>query len=249
MILALDCRLSTASSLRETIQTVSRVAFLQLDIERTAMKRTERSGLNAIDGGTHAATDHNEQGSSEHNDAEIAEIVDVIGNDSTLLHSEMTGVYDPLPPLPLMIMEDRKVKVAKRPKLDPVYPKINYNLICDRLVGTLHMPLQTPKMGKDKKDTRSTCGICAAKTTIKCSHCGVGLCIADRDGRNCWREFHTRQVLEYKQQPKADRKERSRVSSSSFSDSTVAPNNLQQELDHMNSTSSSSNGGDSSEMV
>lgn len=213
------------------------------------MKRTERSGLNAIDDGSHAGVDLNEQTSADHNDAEIAEIVDVINNDSSLLHGEMTGGYDPLPPLPLMIMDERKIKVAKRPKLEPVYPKINYNLICDRLVGTLHMPLQTPKMGKDKKDTRSTCGICAAKTTIKCSHCGVGLCIADREGRNCWREFHTRQVLEYKQQPKADRKERSRGLSSSFSDSTIALNNLQQELDLMNNSSSSNNGGDSTEMV
>ena len=163
----------------------------------------------------------------DNNDAEIAEIVDVISNDSSLLpmdimaayHDESNGSHH----------QQRKSKLAKRQKLEVVLPKLNYNLICDRLVGTLHMPLQTPKMGRDKKDTRTNCGICGAKTTIKCAHCAVGMCIADRDGRNCWREFHTRDILEYKQQPKADRKERSRHNgmSLSVSDACVLRDNLQ----------------------
>lgn len=76
-------------------------------------------------------------------------------------------------------------------------PNCNYNLITDRLIGTMHMPLQTPKIGKDKRDTRSKCGICNAKTTILCSHCLVGLCIADRGDTNCWREFHTKEFIEF----------------------------------------------------
>jgi hypothetical protein len=86
-------------------------------------------------------------------------------------------------------------------------PLSNYNLITDRLVGTLHMPLQIPKMGKEKKDTRMKCGICGAKTTIQCSHCGVGMCIADRGGMNCWKEFHTREFIEYAR-PKLSTSER-----------------------------------------
>jgi hypothetical protein len=102
------------------------------------------------------------------------------------------GEVTTLPPPP------GKVKAERRPKTyEFAVPNVNYNLISDRLIGTLHMPLQIPKMGLDKKDTRTKCGICSAKTTIKCSHCGVGMCIADRDGKNCWREFHTREVLEY----------------------------------------------------
>ena len=86
-------------------------------------------------------------------------------------------------------------------------PHSNYNLITDRLIGTLHMPLQIPKMGKEKKDTRTKCGICGAKTTIQCSHCCVGMCIADRNGMNCWKEFHTREFIEYAR-PKSSSSER-----------------------------------------
>lgn len=90
-------------------------------------------------------------------------------------------------------------------------PLSNYNLITDRLVGTLHMPLQIPKMGKEKKDTRMKCGICGAKTTIQCSHCCVGMCIADRNGMNCWKEFHTREYIDYAR-PKLTASERKDVS-------------------------------------
>ena len=107
------------------------------------------------------------------NDDEIAEIVDVINNETSLLPSGMTDVYNNLPLA--SGSESQKVRLAKRPRPDAVLPRLNYNLICERLVGTLHMPIQTPKMGRDKKDTRSTCGICGAKTTIKCSHCEVGM--------------------------------------------------------------------------
>lgn len=90
-------------------------------------------------------------------------------------------------------------------------PLSNYNLITDRLVGTLHMPLQIPKMGKEKKDTRMKCGICGAKTTIQCSHCCVGMCIADRNGMNCWKEFHTREYIDYAR-PKLTALERKDIS-------------------------------------
>lgn len=210
------------------------------------MKR-ERSDSITADGDLISGVDLNEQSATESNDAEIAEIVDVISNDS-LLSGEISLGFDPLPLTLLPIIEDRKIKHAKRPKPDHVLPKINYNLICDRLVGTLHMPLQTPKMGKDRKDTRSTCGICGSKTTIKCSHCGVGMCIADRDGRNCWREFHTRQVLEFKQQPKTERKEKARAISSSFPEPLLLLNNHHQEL-HILNNSSSGGQGDSDGMV
>lgn len=213
------------------------------------MKRTERSDSINVDGRSPEANEQREQSVAEKNDAEIAEIVDVISNDSSLLPTEMSGSYGILPLCPLSYGEDQKVNHAKRPKINLLLPKLNYNLICDRLVGTLHMPIQTPKMGRDRKDTRSTCGICGAKTTIKCSHCGVGMCIIDRDGRNCWREFHTRQVLEYKQQPKAEKKDRNRGMSSSFSDSSLVLNDLQQDL-HMHNGSSSSNvNGDSNGMI
>lgn len=107
------------------------------------------------------------------------------------------GILEGIIPIPLenMIQKERSSK-RKKPH-QTIIPNVNHNSITDRLVGTLHMPLQIPKIGKDKKDTRVKCGICSAKTTIRCSHCNVGMCIADRDGRNCWREFHTREVLEY----------------------------------------------------
>ena len=111
-------------------------------------------------------------------DDEIAEIVDVINNDSSLLPSGIADAYNNVSRT--SHSESQKIKLAKRPRPDVVLPKQNYNLICERLVGTLHMPIQTPKMGRDKKDTRTTCGICGAKTTIKCSHCGVGMnCLAE----------------------------------------------------------------------
>ena len=211
------------------------------------MKRLERPDSSAGDGTSLTEFGSNEQSAAENNDAEIAEIVDVISNDSSILPNEITGAYDSIPLLP--IKGERKAKLAKRPKLDGVLPRINYNLISDRLVGTLHMPLQTPKMGKDRKDTRSICGICGAKTTIKCSHCGVGMCIVDRDGRNCWREFHTRQVLEFKQTLKAEKKDLVRGIHSAFSDSSLILNNLHQDL-HLHTSSSSSGAvGQSSGMV
>ena len=211
------------------------------------MKRLERSDSLVGDGTSLTEFGNSEQTAAENNDAEIAEIVDVISNDSSLLPNEIAGPYDAIPLLPLK--SERKAKLAKRPKLEGVLPRINYNLISDRLVGTLHMPLQTPKMGKDKKDTRSICGICGAKTTIKCSHCGVGMCIVDRDGRNCWREFHTRQVLEFKQPSKAEKKDRARGIHSSFPDSSLILNNLHQELHLHTNSSSSSSAGQSSGMV
>ena len=211
------------------------------------MKRLERSDSLPGDGTSLTEFGNSERSAAESNDAEIAEIVDVISNDSSLLPSQITGAYQSIPLLPLK--NERKAKLAKRPKLDGVLPRINYNLISDRLVGTLHMPLQTPKMGKDRKDTRSICGICGAKTTIKCSHCGVGMCIVDRDGRNCWREFHTRQVLEFKQPSKAEKKDRVRGIHSSFTDSSLILNNLQQELQLHTSSSSSSTAGQPSGMV
>jgi hypothetical protein len=194
---------------------------------------------------------------ADNNDAEIAEIVDVINNDSSLLPSGIMegyingGIITHSLPNP----DNRnKNKLAKRQKLDVVLPKTNHNLIVDRLVGTLHMPLQTPKMGRDRKDTRTTCGICGAKTTIKCSHCAVGMCIADRDGRNCWREFHTRDVLEYKQQPKTERKDRSRqigqigLSMSSNDAAIMRNNQLQQEL-HLLASQQSNMSSDSGGLV
>lgn len=211
------------------------------------MKRLERSETSSGDGTSLTEFANNEQSSADNNDAEIAEIVDVISNDPSLLPNEIAGAYESIPLLPLK--SERKAKLAKRPKLDGVLPRINYNLISDRLVGTLHMPLQTPKMGKDKKDTRSICGICGAKTTIKCSHCGVGICIVDRDGRNCWREFHTRQVLEFKQPSKAEKKDRVRGNHPTFTDSSLIPNNIHQEVQQHTSSSSSNATGQSSGMV
>ena len=167
---------------------------------------------------------------AENNDAEIAEIVDVINNDTSLLPSMMEGYINVPHILPPPDLRNKKL-LAKRQKMEMMLPKLNYNLICDRLVGTLHMPLQTPKLGRDRKDTRTTCGICGAKTTIKCSHCGVGMCIGDREGRNCWREVHTKEVLEYNQQPKAERKDRSRQGMAlSSSDAGILRNNIQNQL-------------------
>lgn len=116
---------------------------------------------------------------------------------SDIFHDDEGGYLEGLSTLPTLPIIQRAKGEKRSKSYENVIPNVNYNLINDRLVGTLHMPVQIPKMGKDKKDTRTKCGICCAKITIKCSHCGVGMCIADRDGRNCWREFHTREVLEY----------------------------------------------------
>lgn len=64
-----------------------------------------------------------------------------------------------------------------------------------------HFPISVPKNTVDEntkkiKDTRAKCGICTAKTTIRCSTCNVGLCISNKDGVNCWKEFHTVEVLD-----------------------------------------------------
>ena len=129
---------------------------------------------------------------------------------SDIFHDDESRYHErhvPLPQIPLI----QKGRAEKRPKAHDL-TSMNYNLINDRRVGTLHMPVQIPKLGKDRKDTRTKCGICGSKITIRCAHCDVGLCIADRGDRNCWREFHTREILEYfpakAQQTPSDRHDR-----------------------------------------
>ena len=172
------------------------------------MRKRERSGNDSVLG-----IGINEHNSNEEED--LSDSTDDDGNIDTegahdipshvLLTEEMfldddsefrDSSADHLAPSPSSTKKKAKSRKYKK-SCHQMGPNYNYNLIVDRLIGTMHMPIQTPKIGQDKRDTRSKCGICNAKTTILCSHCLVGLCIADRGDTNCWKEFHTREFIEF----------------------------------------------------